>query len=81
MGGRERWTYIDDLESLLEKLVRLVGEVVLNAVLGGLVRLVYVDSLPWAAELGRSIAGIRGGAADGVVEDEDAVCSRAGSGC
>lgn len=76
-GGWVQRTYIDDLESFLEKLVGLVGEMILDAILGGLVGLVYVDSLSWAAELGGSIAGIGGGAADGVVEYEDAGCAGA----
>lgn len=80
MWGR-RWTYIDNLEPLFEELVRLIGEMVLYSVLRCLVGLVDVDSLSWSAELRGSIAGIGGGAADGVVEDEDAVCAGAGWGC
>lgn len=70
-------TYIDDLEAFPEKLVSLVGEMVLDSILRRFVGLVYMDPLPRATELGRPIAGISSGAADGVVEDEDAGCSSA----
>jgi hypothetical protein len=71
------WTYIDDLKALLEKLVGLVWEVVLDAVLGGAIGLIDVDSFPWAAELDGPVTDVGGCAADCVVEDENSSCSSA----
>jgi hypothetical protein len=74
------WTYVDDLEALLDKFVGLIGEVVLYAVLGGSVGLVNVNSACWAAELAVYIADVGGRAADCVVEDQNARCSSAAEG-
>lgn len=73
--------YVNDLEALLEKLVSLVGQVVLDAVLRSAIRLVNVDSLPRPAELSSPIADVGRCAADCVVKDENAGCSGAEEGC
>lgn len=62
---------------LFEKLVSLVWEVVLDAVLGGFVGLVDVNSFSWATELGGSVADVLGCTAYGVVENENASGSSA----
>lgn len=62
---------VDDLETLLGELLGLVGEVVLDPVERGSVRLVDVDLLGRAAAPGVPV----GRAANGVVEDEDAAGS------
>ena len=69
------WTYVDDLEALLDKFVCLIGEVVLYAVLGGSVGLVNVNSACWAAELAVYIANVGGCSADCVIKDQNARCS------
>ena len=64
---------VDDLITAFEKALGFVGEVVLDALRTGFVRLVNVDALNGAAE-GLGGVGwilVRGRAADGVVEDED----------
>lgn len=71
------WTYVDDLEALLEKLVGFIGEVVPDTVHGGVIRLVDVDSACWAAELAGDVADISGCAANCVIEDENTGCSSA----
>lgn len=72
--------YVDDLETLLEKLVGFIWEVVLDAVLRRAVGLVDVDSFPWPAQLGGPVADVGRCAADCVVEDENAVCASAAVG-
>jgi len=67
--------YVDDLETLLEKLVGFIWEVVLDAIFGRFIGLVDVDSLAWATEGGRPIASILGGTANRVVKDEDSISS------
>lgn len=74
-------TYVDDLKALLEKRVSLIWEVVLDAVLGGAVGLVDVNSLSWPAELRSSVADVGGCTTDCVIEDENASCSSAGPRC
>jgi hypothetical protein len=71
-------TYINNLKPLLEQLIRLLREMILYAILRRLVSLINVNPLPWATELCRPIAGIGRGAADGVVEYENASCAGAG---
>jgi hypothetical protein len=78
--GEERyvvWSYVDDLEALLEKLIGFIRKVVLNTVLGGAIGLVDVNPACWAAELAGDIADIGGCAANCVVKDENARCSSA----
>lgn len=71
------WTYIDYLKAFFEEFGGFGGEVVFDAVFGGLVGLVDVDSFSWAAGYGASVAEINWGATDGVVENKDAGCSSA----
>jgi len=66
---------VDDLKALLEKLIRFIWEVVLDTALGGCVGLVNVNSFSWPTELGGSVADVSWCTADGVVKDENAVCS------
>jgi hypothetical protein len=69
---------VDDLVAGFEELVCFRGKVVWDAVLGGGVGLVDVHAVHGAAEAGGgSSAGVFGGAADGVVEDEDTRCASA----
>ena len=66
---------VDDLVAGFEERVGFRGEVVRHAVLGGGVGLVDVHAVYGTAEAGgggSASAGICRGAADGVVEDEDA---------
>jgi hypothetical protein len=51
-------SYINDLEALLKKLVRLIGEMVPDTVFRGCIRLVDMNSACWAPELSVYIAGI-----------------------
>jgi hypothetical protein len=74
---RRSETYINNLKPLLKKLLRLIWQMILYAVLRRLVSLINMHPLPRPPELCGSIAGIGGGAADGVVKYEDACCSRA----
>ena len=64
---------VDDLETAFEEALGFVGEVVLDALGTGFVRLVDVDALDGAAEGSGGVGWVlvRGRAADGVVEDED----------
>jgi hypothetical protein len=55
--------------------------VVLDAILGGFVGLVDVNSFSWATELGGSVADILGCTADCMVEDENASGSSTGQEC
>ena len=66
------WTYVNDLEAFLEKLVGLIGEVVLDTALGSLVGLVDVNSTCWATELAGYVADVGGCTADCMVKDENA---------
>jgi hypothetical protein len=77
MGRNLVWTYIDDLKALLEKFVGLIWEVVPDTVLRGAVGLIYMNSLPWPAELDGPVANVGGCAADCVVKDENPSCSSA----
>ena len=76
-GRRVRGTYVDDLKAFLEELFGFIWEVVPNPVLGGAVGLVNMHSFSWPAELGRSVAAVRGCTTNCVVEDENAGCSSA----
>lgn len=69
--GADRAPDVHNLVPVLQKLGRVVGEVVADAVGSCWVGLVDVDALDGAAE-GILGAGVAGRAADGVVEDEDA---------
>lgn len=65
-----------NLVSTFKQFLGFVGQMVRDAVLGGWVGLVYVDSLHGAAQLGGSwVSGVEGGAPDCVVEDEDFGCA------
>lgn len=48
-------TYINNLKPLLEELIRLLGEMILYAILRRLVSLINMHPLPRATELCRSI--------------------------
>ena len=66
---------VDDLVAGFEQLISEIGQVMGDAGFGGAVGLVDVDSIDWAAERLRWVAHVFLGAADGVVEDEDAAGS------
>jgi hypothetical protein len=70
-------TYIDDLETLLKKLVGFLREMVSDAIFRGSIRLVNMYSACWAALLATNVANIRGSAANSMIEDENARCSGA----
>jgi hypothetical protein len=72
-------TYVDDLEPLFEKLVGLVGEVVLDAILSALVGLVDMNAFSWAAGyFARCAVAVVGGCtANRVVENVDTRSSSA----
>lgn len=75
--GGKGGTYVNDLETLFEKLVSFLWEVIANAILGGAVRLVDMHSFPWSTlDLG-SVTNVLRCAADRVVKDQDARCSGA----
>jgi hypothetical protein len=62
---------IDDLVAVGEKVFCLGGEMVRDSVAGGGIGLINMNTLHGATEVG-GVAGVDGGAADCVVEDEDA---------
>ena len=64
---------VDNLKTAFEKALGFVGKVTLDALGTGFVRLVNVDALDGPADGFRGVGWllIWGGAADGVVEDED----------
>jgi hypothetical protein len=68
-------TYIDDLEAFLEKVIGLIWQMMLDAILRGLIGLVDMNSFSWPTELGGSVSGISSCTTDCVIKNEDTSCS------
>jgi hypothetical protein len=70
-------TCIDDLKSLLEKLIGFVREMVLYTTLRGGIRLIDMHAACRPTQLASNVADIRSCATNSVIKNEDTRCSSA----